>query len=64
MSTNLLDRTRNLLTKTSETHREIAAGAGVSYWWFIKFAQGHINNPTIKNLQKVHNYLIERTEAA
>jgi hypothetical protein len=66
MSNTLLDSTYDLL-KNAEgriTQREIAEGAGVGYWWFIKFAQRSIQDPGAKRVQKIHDYLIEHPSLA
>lgn len=62
MSNNLLEQTYKLLAKTDLTQREVAEGAGVNYWWYIKFAQGNLPNPTITPVQKVHDYLLAQSE--
>lgn len=63
MSNNLLDQTYNLLENCEQTQREIAEGAGVNYWWFIKFAQKNLPNPTLSRVQKVHDYLAQQAAA-
>lgn len=59
MSKTLLGTTYTLLEQADGriTQREIAAGAGVGYWWFIKFAQRSIKDPGAIRVQKIHDYL-------
>lgn len=64
MSTTLLDQTRKLLSESSQTQKQIAEGAEVNYWWFIKFAQGAIPDPGVTAVQKVHDYLMRQKQAA
>ena len=61
MSNNLLENTYKLIGESGLTQKEIAEGAGVNYWWFIKFAQKNLENPTIKPVQKVHDFLLVRS---
>ena len=63
MSKNMLEDTYKLLAECDLTQKEIASGAGVNYWWFIKFAQRNLNNPTINRVQKVYDFLHERQAA-
>lgn len=37
----------------------IASACGVSYSWLAKVAQGHIANPSIRQLEAVDSYLRE-----
>ena len=46
-----------LLERRRGDWAEIAAGAGVSYSWLSKFANGHIPNPGFATLCKLHDYL-------
>lgn len=64
MSNNLLENTYKLIAESPLTQKQIAAGAGVNYWWFIKFAQKNLPNPGIKQVQQVHDFLSEESEAA
>jgi hypothetical protein len=67
MSKSLLDTTYELLEAAYASgikQREVAEGAGVGYWWFIKFSQRAIPNPTVNNVQAVHDYLARRLDQA
>lgn len=74
MSKTLLELTQEAVTKTRQmvnaekngglTQREIADGAGVNFWWLIKFAQGSIDNPGLDAVQRLHDFLEERQSAA
>ncbi|MBU9413522.1 hypothetical protein [Burkholderia multivorans] len=37
--------------------RKICEETNLSYWWLIKFAQGRISNPGMKNLEVLRTYL-------
>jgi len=54
----LLDLTKRLLKDSPLTLREISVGADVGYEWLSKFAQGRIDNPGVKTVQNLHDYLI------
>jgi transcriptional regulator with XRE-family HTH domain len=56
----LLNRTKALLTCTKYTYEQIASGAGVKTDWLAKFAQGHIVEPGVSKVQRVHDFLIGR----
>jgi len=65
MSKPLLDRAYKLMDTAKEmglTQRQIAEGAGVSYWWYIKFHQRSIQNPAYLKLQQVCDYLEQATQ--
>jgi hypothetical protein len=67
MSKSLLDSTYDLMADAYArglTQRQVAEGAGVGYWWFIKFSQRSIPNPTVNNVQAVHDYLIRARDRA
>jgi transcriptional regulator with XRE-family HTH domain len=53
----MLERVVRGLQARKGTWREIAAACGVSYSWLTKVAQGHIKNPSIKQLEAVDSYL-------
>ncbi len=56
----LLDRTKKLLDQRGEASlREIADGAGVGHEWVRSLAYGRSENPGIKPLEKLHNFLTE-----
>lgn len=38
--------------------KDIADETNLKYSWLCKFAAGDITNPTFKNLQALHDYLI------
>lgn len=57
----LLEATYELLDDASarQTLTEIAREAGVKYEWLQKLAQRAVMNPTVKPLQKLHDYLAD-----
>lgn len=63
MSKSFLDNTYKLIEESGLTQRQIADGAGVSYWWYIKFAQRSITDPGVDRVQKVHDFLAARKAA-
>lgn len=46
--------TRDLLNKRRGDWAEIAKESGVSYSWLSKFVNGHIPNPGLETIKKVH----------
>lgn len=57
----LLEATYELLDNVdgSKTLPQIAKAAGVKYEWLQKFKQRAVTNPTVKPLQKLHDYLAD-----
>lgn len=64
MDESLLGRTKDLLASREGTLEEIAEKSGVGIHWLRKFACGHITNPTVNNLQQLHDFLVKRQRAA
>jgi transcriptional regulator with XRE-family HTH domain len=58
----LLKVTYKLFKKSGLSYRQIAAGACVDVNWVAKFAQGKIDDPGVKKIQKVHDFLIAYEE--
>ena len=54
----LLDRTYRLLSRSDLTYHEIAAGAQVDINWLAKFKQQAIEEPGVKKVQRVHDFLL------
>lgn len=59
----LYDDTIALLKSTRLSRREIAAGAGLGFDWLNKLAQGHIEDPGIKRIQRLHDFLSRKRAA-
>ena len=57
MDRTLLERTRALLELRNTTLEDISEASGVGIHWLRKFACGRITNPTVNNLQQLHDYL-------
>lgn len=57
----LLEATYELLddASTTKTLTEISKEAGVKYEWLQKLKQRAVTNPTVKPLQKLHDYLAD-----
>ncbi len=53
----ILNETRTAVYNSGQTLHQVADGAGLTYHWVAKFAQGKINNPTVENLLMLRNYL-------
>ena len=62
-SKTFLEETYELVANCGLTQRQIAEGAGVNYWWYIKFAQRSIPDPGVERVQKVHDFLKNRAAA-
>lgn len=56
----LLARTLHLLDALNLSYREIAEGAQVDKNWVAKLVQGHIEEPGVNKIQRVHDFLLER----
>jgi hypothetical protein len=54
----LLERTYRLLSITDLNFHQIASGAGVDREWLAKFKQRRINEPGVKKVQRVHDFLV------
>ena len=66
-NTDLLELTRAMLLSVwgrgpggGVTAAEIADGANVNREWVHKFAQGRIADPSVRRVQRVHDYLASR----
>lgn len=53
----MLERVIRGLQSRKGQWRSIAEASGVSYSWLAKVAQGHIKNPSIRQLESVDSYL-------
>lgn len=53
----MLERVIRGLQNCKGNWRAVAEASGVSYSWLCKVAQGHIKNPSIKQLEAVDSYL-------
>lgn len=54
---NLLEETLELLHKDPRSMNTIAGETGISFSWLTKFHAGFIENPRIKVIQELHDYL-------
>ena len=67
MSTTLLGQTYEMyeeLRSRGLTQRQMAEGAGVSYWWFIKWAQKSIERPSVQKIETLRDYFSRELDAA
>ncbi len=53
----LKNSTLNLIDESRKPIRQIAIGSGVGYEWLIKFSKHGIKEPSIRKMQKVHEFL-------
>lgn len=58
----LLNKTLSLSEKTTATNAEIADHLGVTVRWYQKVIAGDINDPGVRKIQKLHDYLVEVAE--
>ena len=65
---NLLENTRAMLNQwradPGHTLRDLSRASGVEYEWLKRFARGAVDNPTVRPLQRLHDYLAEHTTRA
>ena len=54
----LLEDTQRLLKSAKTPRREIARGAAVGNEWLAKFSQGRINDPGVRKVQRLHDFLL------
>jgi transcriptional regulator with XRE-family HTH domain len=57
MTHRLLDRTMQMLRACDRSQPEIAKRAGVGLPWLKKLLQGAIDDPGVKSIQKLHDFL-------
>lgn len=59
-NTDLLTETLELFAKrpANVSLRAISEASGVNFHWLGKFAQGKFDDPGVKKIQKLHDYLI------
>jgi hypothetical protein len=56
-----MQATYAMLRDSPLTRREIAAGSCVDYEWLSKFSQGRISDPGVRKVQRLHDFLLERS---
>ncbi|MBL4869170.1 MAG: hypothetical protein JKY67_22645 [Pseudomonadales bacterium] len=61
MSDSLLEQTLNLLqnVKGVKSRRSISSETGLDYEWLQKLAQGKIEDPGVKKIERLFKYLSE-----
>lgn len=57
MTTNLLAQTMALLAERKGQWPAICAATGLGYDWLTKLAQGRINDPGVRKIQRLHDHL-------
>ena len=57
MQTDLLSKTLDKLRDDARTINEIADGAGVNRHWLAKLKQGKFDNPGVRTIERLHNFL-------
>ena len=60
----LKDKTIQLLNDRRGDWPSIAKDCEVSYWWIQKLVQGHIADPGVTRIEKLHQYLTQSESAA
>jgi len=61
-----LERTLALIKRANEaglTYRQISDATGVNVFWLNKVRWGEISDPSVKRIQRVHDYLFAQDEA-
>lgn len=53
----LLERTKSLLVSTNEPLRDIAIATDLGYEWLKKLKKGSIPDPSVRRIQRLHDYL-------
>lgn len=66
MSEPLLDQVLRELNACRGEWPRLCRELGLSYWWITKLAQGHIHDPGVRKIQRLHDYFVanEPKEAA
>lgn len=61
-SANLLSRTQQLVSDAPRriTYTMMAEAIGVSVAWISRFAGNKIEDPGVKTVQRLHDYLVEQ----
>lgn len=59
-----LNETIELLRHSTKTRKQISEDTGLGKEWLNKLAQGHISDPGIKRITKLHDYLANTSQAA
>ena len=60
----LLTETAELLKSRRQSLREIAEHCEIGYHWLCKFQQGEIDDPGVRKIERLHNYLATHKAAA
>jgi hypothetical protein len=64
VSSKLLDSTIELLHRDKGTWQQTAADTKLGYQWLAKLSQGCIDDPGVKKIETLHNYLSDKYQAA
>lgn len=62
MKNNLLDETIELARSTSVAPGVICTGIYVTTRWYQKLLSGEIKDPSVRRIQRLHDFLIETSE--
>jgi len=62
MNTNLLDTTLELARTTRLPATRICDAIGVTTRWYSKLLTGEIKDPSVRRIQRLHDYLRAHTE--
>lgn len=59
----ILDKTIDLLENCDLGLPEISNMSGLGYEWLKRFKRGEIPNPGVRNIQQLHDFLVQQAEA-
>lgn len=62
MNTNLLDTTLELARASNLPVTRICKATGVTPRWYYMFVRGEIKDPSVRRVQRLHDYLRAHTE--
>lgn len=62
MNTNLLDTTLELAKASDLPVPRICEATGVSLRWYYKLLSGELKDPSVRRIQRLHDYLRAHTE--
>lgn len=60
----LLEQTLALARSTKCARSDICAAVGVTTRWYQKVLSGEIPEPSVVKIQRLHDYLVERSNGA
>jgi hypothetical protein len=64
MNTNLLDTTLEMARSTRLPVTGTCEATGVTPRWYYMFVRGEIKDPSVRRVQRLHDYLLANAQAA